>query len=943
MKLEKTPEVPLPREASLDADDGAAPGTAPGRQEKYLRLLLENCPDIILMLDGDGKVAFCSAELLKLAGIGESPDPGGFSSETAAAGSGWSLKDLYTVLGDEEFVQKGLKRFQSVKETLMPIKTRQLIKFPALDEPRLYLIQAVPMLNESGWFDGVLAIYSDATSLRDAEVEERTRIMLNATPLACSLLDQDGNLIDCNAETLRLFGLKEKSDYAKRLGDLSPEFQPDGSNSAERSRAYERAALETGYQQFEWMHRTPSTCKELPTEVTLVRVPWKDQYCLAAYCRDLREIKEKERQMREADEYARELEIANRAALEASEAKSRFLASVSHEIRTPMNAIIGMSELIPTDNLDKVQKRYFTDIRNMSRSLLGIINDILDLSKIEAGKMDISPVDYDIFELYDNVCSVIRFTTASKSLMFRHTISERIPRVLYGDPVRARQIITNLLSNAIKYTVTGYVELDLGRVTKDGREYLSIRVEDSGIGIKKENFPRLFEAFEQIDRQKNRNVTGTGLGLPITKMLAQLMGGEISVESEYDKGSVFTVLLPLKAGDPAKVEHARELKCLAMFHDANVLVVDDNTVNLTVALGFLRRHGIDADTAESGVEALEKVAAKRYDLVFMDHMMPDMDGIEAAAAIRALPGKYYKDLPVIALSANAVAGMREIFLGAGMNDFISKPINPVELNHILMQWMPNDKLSDSAALIAGEPAPPIGEDRVRGSLPEVPVSEDTAGYSKLITKLSDIADLSVTTGLSRVDNDKAVYIKILRQFCQWLDKDLTALRSFSADGDWKQYAVRIHAVKSVFANIGNQFMADWALELEKAAAGGDTDKCLRQTKNFCVDMNKFRVQLINAGLMDPEAAPAGARSDKKSMGAGAPPAGFLREKLLLLRQACLDCATDTVNALTEELRETNIGNGVDALLSKICSLAESFDYEEAAEICGKAAALLAES
>jgi PAS domain S-box-containing protein len=872
------------------------------RREKYLNLLLENCPDVILMLDRDGNVAFCSRVLLKLAGIAD------FSQI-----SGHSLRELYRILGDEEFAEQGVTRFLDIKANLRPISTSLQIKFPAHGSPRLYQVQTVPMLDEDGSLDGILAMYHDATDLRDAEEEGRTLLMLNATPLACSLLDNNIRLLDCNQETLRLFGFANKAEYEAHIADLSPEFQPDGSRSDESSAAHEHQALQSGYERFEWMHQTLSG-EELPAEVTLVRVPWKDSCGLAAYARDLREAKKNEREIREADQRARNLEIETKSALAASEAKSRFLASMSHEIRTPMNAIIGMSELMRTDNLDAVQQRYFSDIRNMSQSLLQIINDILDYSKIEAGKMELFPADYDIFALYENVCSITRLTMTDKSLAFRHHIADDLPRALWGDAVRVRQIITNILNNAVKYTPTGYIDLILSAVEKAGQNFLSVCVKDTGIGIKPEDFPKLFGAFEQADQEKNSGIVGTGLGLSITRQLVDMMGGEITLESEYGKGSTFTILLPLVPGDPAQVAQAEEMKRTARFTDAKVLVVDDNSVNLSVALGFLLKHGIKADTAGSGAEAIDQVRTGQYDLVFMDHMMPGMDGIEALAAIRALEGEYYKKLPLVALSANAISGMREFFLASGMDDFLAKPIDPIELNRVLLKWLPPEKLQAEAD---ETPAPP---DAVYD-----------AWLDDLMHELLTLDDLSVTTGLARTGGPE-IYAHILRQFCKGLDGDIDAIKAFMKAGNWKDYSIRLHSLKSTFANMGNQFLTDWALSLEEAAVSGDIEKCRNESKNYCIEMAKFRAKLLRTALTEDPVN----KIDKNAV-----TAPELIKELKSLEKACQACETDKINALADRFRHATFREDVDARLMELGEWAESFDYDEIIVRCGELIAELA--
>ncbi|MDR1972739.1 MAG: PAS domain-containing protein, partial [Treponema sp.] len=321
---------------------------------------------------------------------------------------------------------------------------------------------------------------------------------------------------------------------------------------------------------------------------------------------------------------------AKEEAERASSAKSEFLANMSHEIRTPMNAIIGMSDLMPTENLTSLQKGYFEDMKKMSRSLLTIINDILDFSKIEAGKLEILPVHYNVYALYDSIASMCEFIAQGKSLEFRRGRDPAVPEILYGDEIRVRQIFTNVVNNAVKYTKTGFVSFTLshGRRNNDETEYLIARITDSGVGIKEEDIPKLFGNFQQLDARKNRGVTGTGLGLAITKNLLAMMNGRIEVESIYGQGSTFTVYLPLVPGDPGKVQGPEQgIPTVMAKKGVRVLVADDVPANLTVALGFLAKHGIAAETADGGLEAVEKVResveqGRPYDIVFMDHMMP---------------------------------------------------------------------------------------------------------------------------------------------------------------------------------------------------------------------------------------------------------------------------------------------------------------------------------
>jgi signal transduction histidine kinase/CheY-like chemotaxis protein len=383
-----------------------------------------------------------------------------------------------------------------------------------------------------------------------------------------------------------------------------------------------------------------------------------------------------------------EFTIARREAERANAAKSDFLATISHEIRTPMNAVIGMSKMLETTELDERQQSYLTKMQSSAEVLLSLINDILDFSKIEAGKMELLEEPFDLAALLDNVESLFRLLFEQKGLTFTRDTDEvnSLPPLM-GDEKKIRQILTNILSNALKYTRQGGATL---RAYTEG-DLICFDITDTGIGIKESALPRLFAAFEQIDRAKNKDIVGTGLGLSITKSFCELMHGTVSVTSEYGKGSLFSVKLPLApcadADLPKPEEHVQRFKV----QNVSALVVDDVEINLEIAAFMLEAYGVDCELADNGKSAIEKYLTKGYDIIFMDQMMPEMDGLETTALIRAMekPGDH---VPIIALTANAVSGSKEMFLANGFDGLLAKPLDIPALGKALREFLPEGRV-----------------------------------------------------------------------------------------------------------------------------------------------------------------------------------------------------------------------------------------------------------
>ncbi len=519
------------------------------------------------------------------------------------------------------------------------------------------------------------------------EADERTQIMLDATPLCCNLWDEHYNNIDCNQEAARLFDLASKQEYLERFTELSPQFQPDGRLSPEKALEKIRLAFETGLQKFEWMHQKLNG-EPVPAEITLVRVKRGDSYIVAGYTRDLRELKATMAEMRKARDMAEK----------SAQAKSEFLANMSHEIRTPMNAILGMTRLLFQTELTSRQHDYLSKTEQSATLLLRVINDILDFSKIEAGKLEMEHIPFSLDSVLRGISDITAAQVADKNLPLGVVAAPALPDTLIGDPTRLKQILLNLVNNAVKFTNKGAIDVRADMVRHHGaRAMMRFSVSDTGIGMTEEQVKNLFNPFSQADTSTTRKYGGTGLGLAICKRLVQLMGGEIWCESRLGVGTTFSFtaefdLPPARSGatpDPGltvrRAETAREAALDAALAGSRILLAEDNEINQLIALELLRVKGFEVDVAGTGREALNLLRAADYDLVLMDIQMPEMDGLTAAREIRK--DERYAALPILAMTAHAMAGDRELSLKAGMNDHVTKPIDPDALYAAIRRWV----------------------------------------------------------------------------------------------------------------------------------------------------------------------------------------------------------------------------------------------------------------
>lgn len=497
-------------------------------------------------------------------------------------------------------------------------------------------------------------------------------------------------------------------------------------------------------------------------------------------------------------------------AVRANEAKSLFLSNMSHEIRTPINAILGMNEMILRECSDKQVLSYAANIQSAGKTLLFLINDILDMSKIESGKMEIVKAEYAPENLIMDLWNVIFLRAQEKGLSIRFSLDETLPRTIYGDDVRIKQIVTNLLTNAVKYTPQGGIEMKVAYEKRDeGELNLIISVKDTGMGIRQEDMGKLFESFQRLDEEKNRNIEGTGLGMNITMSLLKLMDGKMEVASEYGKGSEFTVTIPQKiicdepTGDFATIKerHKQSLSKKSQSFEApeaSVLVVDDNSMNLTVFTSLLKRTRMKITTADSGRKCLALVEKERYHMIFMDHMMPEMDGIETLHEIRKLKDSPNQDTPVIALTANALSGAREGYLKEGFADFLTKPIDSEMLEMTVQKYLPQDLIREANADETG--------------------TDHDAAQTDYESWLS--YGISIENGLSHAKNNREMYLELVKIFLRDRRKQ-DEMQRFIVEQNGKDYATWVHGLKGNARILGADQLADMAFAHEQQSKAGN--------------------------------------------------------------------------------------------------------------------------
>ena len=511
--------------------------------------------------------------------------------------------------------------------------------------------------------------------------------------------------------------------------------------------------------------------------------------------------------MRSLEEKNEKLLAAEADAREAAASKDRFLAAMSHEIRTPINTILGMNTLIERETGEQKIYGYSKKVDNAGHMLLSLVNDLLDFSKFQAGKLDLAESDYRTASIFADAIAMTEGRAKDKKLVYNVEFDQDMPAVLHGDDVRIRQILINILTNAIKYTKKGSVTLTAnGIMDEDGTFELAFSVKDTGIGIREEDKAALFDSFTRLDAHETHHIEGTGLGLAITKQLVEAMHGTIDVDSVYGLGSVFTVRLPqtvvdaspagsLEAAEAARAEAAKKTALFAP--DAHILVVDDNASNLAVFTGLLKRSQINIDTAESGTDAVAQTTGKKYDCIFMDHMMPGMDGLAALSMIRNDQDNPNINTPAVALTANAVPGAAVMYQNAGFEGYLKKPVDPDELEAVLTNVLPAELVSQKTV----EPA-------VR-KFTEKPKAEAAA------------PGFNLSLAMKYCGGDENTFRNVLSKFIDGGYKYMKELPDLAKAGNFEDYRTIVHAIKSSSMAIGAEDLSKMAAEQEASAAAGD--------------------------------------------------------------------------------------------------------------------------
>ena len=596
----------------------------------------------------------------------------------------------------------------------------------------------------------------------------------------------------------------------------------------------------------------------------------------------------------------KQIEEEKKKADEANQAKSIFLSNMSHEIRTPMNAIVGMTEILLRTDLTVEQKDYLINIKRSGNALVSIINDILDISKIEAGKMELVEDVYETRHVIDDIYMLIQTRIGDKPIDLIVDVDKNVPAFLYGDEGRLRQIVINLLNNAVKFTERGYVRLAVKSNPAEGDDIkLFISVSDSGQGIRKEDRERLFQAFEQVDKKKNKGKEGTGLGLAISSQLIAMMGGKLEVKSEYGKGSEFYFTIYQKQVSDEQAGRVDNDENIMNFTapDAEILLVDDNEINRKVAVGLLQPLQMNIDLAEDGRRAIYMMQKKKYDLVFMDHLMPVMNGVEATRELRKSANGYMKNVPIIALSANAMKENLEEFKDAGMNAFVAKPIDMKQICKVLREWLPEEMIivQEEDFLTQNRHA---AEEEGKG--------------------LPQIEGIDTAEGIKNIGS-RTAFEKMLGEYYKTIETKAVKIENYLADERIREYTIEVHALKSASRMIGALELSEQFRQLEEWGNSGCAEKLNAETPDVLSVYRGFKSLLEPYARINEE--------DKKDAGIDE-----ICMYLEGLQEAAAGFDLDTADAAMAELEKCRIPEECIPMMEELRVLVADVAMEEVISI-----------
>jgi len=762
-----------------------------------LQMMLDSIPDLMFCKDNDLKYTQCNKHFENFIGVPEAELKGKTDSEGL-----WLTADSEKKIAGVEKTVLEKKEAIKYEEYVSSVTNKKGCYFETVKAP----------LIQNGVVVGMMGIARDITVYKTMEKEialqtSLLKTIINSLPDGVFCKNMDLKYTLCNKYMADLFGKQmyeilgyddvHAFGFSKETAEIA--------NNADRKAMNERCQVA-----FEERLKCADGVERFFETVKVPLILDGEIVGILGIGRDITQRKAMENEVRAA-----------------STAKSDFLANMSHEIRTPLNVIIGLTDLVlEDDSLSRSVVENLIKINNAGSTLLSIVNDILDFSKIESGKLKISPVEYYMSSVLNDVITLVLTRLGEKPIKFNLNIPDNLPNKLFGDDLRVKQILTNLLSNSAKYTHRGSIELKVNCTREDKIVWLEISVSDTGIGIRDDDIKKLFLDYFQVDAKANRNIEGTGLGLPITKRLVEMMDGEIDAKSEFGKGTTFRLRIKQGFVDDTHLgaDLAEKLRNFRYIDDkrtaakrlvrlnlsyAKVLVVDDMQTNLDVAAGLLRKYKMQVDCSSSGQDAIERIRNGNpvYGAIFMDHMMPGMDGIEAADKIRALGTDYAKKIPIIALTANAIHGTEDIFYAHGFQAFISKPIDIMELDSVIRKWIRDDE-----------------KEKELGA--NVYVTPETSSEDENITNMDiQIPGVETEKGLSLYGGDKKIYLELLRSYVSNTPGNLNKIRTVSKES-LPDYVIAVHGLKGTSAGIGAESIRKAALDLENLARAENLEAVL---------------------------------------------------------------------------------------------------------------------